>query len=114
MKTNATKSVMPAKQQTPILVRHAVSLALAFTISLVLSFFVGQYIDQQLQLNKLNSPDQATFERGVGYVIMHAGTSAAVTADAIEAVGSLDAQRGADLLLGIAQSHADREDVDEP
>lgn len=102
------------KQQLPILARHAVSLCLAFTIGLVLSYFVGQYIHQQIQLGKLNNPDQTTFERGVGYVLTHAATDEGVYAHALDAVTKLDAQRAADLLLAIAQSHAERDAPTEP
>lgn len=103
------------KQELPILVRHAVSLSIAFALALVLSFFVGHFIHQQLQLGKLNSQDQARFEQGVGYVVTHAGTNQQVTDDALDAVRNLaNAQRAADLLLAVAISHASREDVDEP
>lgn len=98
----------------PILARHAVSLSVAFVFGLVLSYFAGQYIHQQFQLGKLNSADQATFDRGVGYVLKNAGTSETVTADALKAVQTIDTQRAADLLLAVAQSHAARTDIDDP
>lgn len=93
----------------PILARHAVSLSVAFVLGLVLSYFVGQAIYQRAQLNKLSSPDQATFERGVGHVVTNAGGSEAVTDRALEAVRTIDPQRAADVLLAIVQSHANRE-----
>ncbi|MEM9110514.1 MAG: hypothetical protein AAGC72_10870 [Planctomycetota bacterium] len=113
---------MPAKREPsqhkkkplPILARHAVSLSIAFVLGLVLSFFIGQAIYEQAQLNKLNSPDQAAFERGVAYVLTHAGGSDAVTQEALNAVQTIDPQRAADLLLAVAQSHADRDTDAEP
>lgn len=90
------------------------SLSIAFAMALVLSYFVGQSIHQQIQLGKLTSTDQATFERGVGYVVTKAGTSELVTAEALEAVQTIDPQRAADLLLAVAQSHAGRTDVKDP
>ena len=111
---SSNQSTKSTRNQIPILARHAVSLSLVFTIALVLSYFVGHFVYQQIQLSKLNSLDQATFEQGVGYVVTHAGTSETVTADALDAVSTIDAQRAADLLLAIAQSHANREDIDEP
>ncbi len=98
----------------PILARHAVSLSIAFALALVLSYFVGRYIHQQIQLGRLTNTDQAAFERGVGYVVKKAGTSEAVTTEALEAVQTIDAQRAADLLLAIAQSHASRTDIEDP
>lgn len=111
MTTPATK---PAPKKMPILARHAVSLAIAFVMGMVLSYFAGQYIYQQVQLDKLNSADQATFERGVGYVLTHAGQSDAITQEALDAVATLPPQRAADLLLAVAQSHANRADTEEP
>ncbi|MEM9345434.1 MAG: hypothetical protein AAGB26_02330 [Planctomycetota bacterium] len=113
---------MPAKREhgqhkkkpLPILARHAVSLSIAFALGLVLSYFIGQAIYQQAQLNKLNSPDQATFERGVAYAMAHAGGSDAVTQQALDAVQTIDPQRAANLLLAVAQSHADRDTDAEP
>lgn len=108
-----SKPTKSAKKQLPLLARHAVSLCLVFTVALVLSFFVGKYIHQQIQLGKLSSTDPATFERGLGYVVTRAGTNEGVTAKALDAVKTIDVQRAANLLLAIAQSHADREDLEE-
>ena len=106
--------VRPEKKQIPILARHAVSLSLAFAIGLVLSYFAVQYIHQQIQLRKITSSDPATFEEGLGYVVTKAGQSDSITSKALESVQTIDPQRAADLLLAIAKSHADREDIDKP
>lgn len=104
----ATPANKPAPKKMPILARHAVSLSIAFVLGMVLSYFAGQYIYEQVQLGKLTSTDQGTFERGVGYVLTHAGKSEVVTEEALDAVATLDPQRAADLLLAVAQSHAKR------
>jgi hypothetical protein len=109
------KASKRSKPRTPILVRHAVSLCLVFTAALVLSYFAGQSLFGQLQLGKLNHADRAVFDEGVAFVITEAGESEAVTREAIDAVNNLsDIQRSADLLLAVMQSHAQREDVEEP
>lgn len=105
----------PANKPVPILARHAVSLSIAFALGLVLSYFAAQAIHQQIQLNKLNKSDQATFNEGLAYVVQHAGNSTTVTDDALYAVSDLpDAQRRADLLLAIAQSHANLAEPTDP
>lgn len=99
----------------PILARHAVSLCLAFAVGLVLSYFAGQYIYQEIQLNKLHNSDPATFNEGLAYVVKHAGGKPSITDDAMNAVsGFTDAPRAADLLLAVAQSHANREEPADP
>jgi hypothetical protein len=112
----ATKNhpVKSTKKQMPILARHAVSLSITFVLALVLAYFAWQYMNQQIQLGKLSSPDQETFERGVGYVITKAGESESVTEQSLQAITTIDPQRAADLLLALAQSHANREDLEEP
>lgn len=104
-----------AQQQMPILARHAVSLAMVFVLGLVLSYFAGQFINQRIQLGKLNDKDQATFNEGLAYVVQHAGDSETVTSDALYKVSDLpDTTRAADLLLAIAKSHAIREEPADP
>jgi|GEM_PF-2266666 len=105
----------PEQKRLPILARHAISLSVVFVIALLLSYFAAQSIHQQLQINKLKSSDQATFERGVGYVLTHAANSDTVTKDALYAVATLpDAQRSADLLLAITQSYTNADDTQAP
>lgn len=96
----------PDQKQMPILARHAVSLSIAFVMSMVLSYFAGQYINQQIQLNKLTHTDQARFEQGLAYVLTHARSSETVTNEAVDAIPNLAPKRASDLLLAVAQSHA--------
>ncbi len=111
----SNESTKHANRRIPILARHAVSLSIAFALGIVLSYFAAQYIHQQIQLGKLNSTDQASFNEGLAYVVTHAGKSTTVTSDALHAVSELpDVQRGADLLLAVAKSHANRGGIEEP
>ncbi|MEO0475602.1 MAG: hypothetical protein AAF085_06480, partial [Planctomycetota bacterium] len=102
-------------KQIPILARHAVSLGIVFVLGLVLSFFIGQAIHQSIQLGKLDSNEQETFEQGLAYVVTHARTSPSVSSGALNKIDSLDdTKRAADLLLAVAQSHSEVEDGEEP
>lgn len=111
----AAKQIKPANKPMPILARHAVSLAIVFVVSLVLSYFAWQFIHQQNQLNKLSSKDDTTFNEGLAYVILHAAESPSVMHDALYAVKDLpDLEHRADLLLAIAQSYSNLEEPADP
>ncbi len=88
----------------PILVRHAVSLAVVFALALPLSYYVGQRIYRNLQLNKLEAVDRATFDEGLAYVLTHAGRDNSIFDEVLVQITTLPADRAADLLLTLASA----------
>lgn len=99
----------------PILARHAISLGIFFVLGMLLSYFAGQLINREIQLGKLGQEEQAAFNEGLNYVFKHAGQNESVTQDALHKVRKLaDRQRAADLLLAIAQSHANLDKPADP
>lgn len=94
-----------SKRRMPILVRHAISLAVVFAIAIPLSYYAAGRINRSIQLDKLTHADDAVFHQGQAYVLMNAATDDAVLEKALEAIDLAPPQRSADLILTLALAH---------
>lgn len=89
----------PPDRRLPILIRHAISLSVAFAIALPLSYFIGLRVYEHRQLDKLQSTDQTTFDEGRAYVYTHAIDCDRVMANALRESESLPTERASQLIL---------------
>jgi hypothetical protein len=92
------------RRRLPILLRHAISLAVVFTVALPLSYYVGQRIIRHQHLAKLDSTDPATFQEGLGYVYTHAPANTHVRKAAYRRISSLPPEQAAELFWVLGQS----------
>lgn len=92
------------KRRLPILVRHAVTLATVFVIALPLSYIIGQRIIRHQQIQKLSSPDPATFEKGLQFVYNHAADDPSIQTHAAGEISRLPADQAIELLWTLGQS----------
>ena len=92
------------KRRLPILVRHAVTLAAVFVIALPLSYIIGQRIIRHQQLQKLSSPDPATFEKGLHFVYNHAADDPSIQTHAAGEISRLPDDQAIELLWTLGLS----------
>lgn len=109
MAMSEQKPTIPNKRRQPILVRHAVSLGVFFVLALPISFYVGQAINQHLQLQKLTHADEAEFQEGLAYVYNHATDRRGVESEAVRLSVGIAPDRMAEVLLTLAAAHAEDE-----
>jgi len=88
----------PRRRKLPILVRHAVTLAIVFALAVPLSYVVGKRIYRHQRLSQLDATDQAEFERALAFVEDHVADDPVVFDRMIDRMHTLDAARATQLM----------------
>ncbi|MFN3167079.1 MAG: hypothetical protein ACE37H_08455 [Phycisphaeraceae bacterium] len=101
----------PRKRRLPILVRHAISLLVVFVLAIPASVYIGTAIYRNAQLEKLESPDEHTFDEGLAYVYANASEDERVRDAAFEQVAELEPPRARRLVMALASGKDDDEPV---
>ena len=102
---NSSAPIVP-KRRLPILGRHAISLAVVFALAIPASYYVGQKVYEDIQLNKLEEEDEESFREGLAYVYEHAGDDPGLTKEALRPTETLPPNRAAELLATTALSYS--------
>ena len=107
----AADRAAPHRRRPPILVRHAVSLAIVFALTLPLSYLLGGRIFRAQHLSKLDHPDAARFEEGLAYIYQHAPEYAWARDAALRRIEMLEPARAADLFWALGRSLIEEDPV---